>query len=213
VKKRIFPFIAALMMVFVWTVTARAQIMGDLPTFFDVFFDITYNPAAGTPYERGTLSGAFMLYYGSGNMYFPLAEPRPDPILLKSGESFFDVFRFDMGTITDGTSIYMSFNGGVFQPYTSDQIDYAYAFDVGTNSVESDPGVAPLIFLGNAGPDFLAEPRPDPFTLPIFAFASPGVQVGTLTVTDIAAVPEPGTLLLLVSGLAGLAVFRKRFKG
>jgi len=39
------------------------------------------------------------------------------------------------------------------------------------------------------------------------------IQLGTTEIIRLSQVPEPGTLLLMVSGLAGLAVFRKRFKG
>jgi len=53
--------------------------------------------------------------------------------------------------------------------------------------------------------------------MPLFAFASPGLQIGTLAVT-LQVVPEPGVLLVLASGLAGLAgtawrARRKHFVG
>jgi len=51
-------------------------------------------------------------------------------------------------------------------------------------------------------------PTPGPPELPLFAFSSPGTEVGSINF-DIAPVPEPSTLFLLGSGLGGLAMLRR----
>lgn len=51
-------------------------------------------------------------------------------------------------------------------------------------------------------------PDPGPPELPLFAFASPGTRVGTLTMAA-SQIPEPATLLLGLSGLAGLWATRR----
>jgi hypothetical protein len=75
-----------------------------------------------------------------------------------------------------------------------------YAFPTGTTLVDSDPGNAPLVLLGKVCASVFC-PSPGPPELPLFAFASPGTQIGALTLV-ITPVPEPAiwTLLLLAGG-------------
>lgn len=100
----------------------------------------------------------------------------------------------------DGVAIFGAYSGAVrlLNPDAADQP--VYAFPNGTTLIDSDPGDAPLVLLGEVCGSVFC-PDPGQSELPFFAFASPGTQIGTLTLA-IAAVPEPApwTLLLLVGG-------------
>ena len=75
-------------------------------------------------------------------------------------------------------ALFIRFDGGWLPP--PDDIYPAYAFGLGTTGVDAAPADAPYLFVGNVS---RADPVPTPVLLPIFGFASPGVQIGTLSVT------------------------------
>ena len=75
-------------------------------------------------------------------------------------------------------ALFIRFDGGLIPP--PDDTYPAYAFGLGTTGVDAAPADAPYLFVGIVS---LADPVPTPVLLPIFGFASPGVQIGTLSVT------------------------------
>mgnify|MGYP006314956741 FL=1 len=87
----------------------------------------------------------------------------------------------------------------------------AYAFPIGTAEgdgiVESDAGAAP--FLEPCEVVAGSIECPGSLELPLFAFASPGQQVGTLALL-LSPVPEPATAALLLAGLGPLAALGRR---
>ena len=127
------------------------------------------------------MSGSLTIYY------LDYRVDRLDPIPLATvawppnpcAGSVSDTLRFE-ADLLDTSNIYVSLTGDITFPPNPIRPAYpVYAFPEGTRAVAEDPGSKAPISLGTV--DYLSE-NPEPAGLPLFAFASPGVQVGGLVV-------------------------------
>ncbi len=176
----------------------------------DWSLDFSYPPnpcVAGSSLVSHGL-GLFAATEGDGER-LPLG-PEPGLPVLSCGASGGGVAVFDSD---DGTSIFAAYGGAVRFPTSGPPEQPVYAFPFGTADgdllVESNPGAAPVVPLGAVCGDLFC-PGPGSPALPLFAFASPGAQIGTLRVV-ITAMPEPATwTLLMLAGGAWWAGGRRR---
>lgn len=170
-------------------------------------YNLNYYPP--NPCVDSSLSSSIGIYdlTGDGSIFIP-SHGQPDT---SCGSSSSGAFSFD---VSPGALLYLSFEGAIQVPDPGPPDAPVFAFPNGTNEADEAvsimPSSAPLIFIGEVNLDGILIPNLGPQEFPLFAFSSPGTQVGSLTVAT-APVPEPGTLLLIGSGLAGLIAARKRF--
>lgn len=154
---------------------------------FDVSYTINYkppNPNCSETYlgdytlEGTELGGTLRVYYLD-----PLRDSI-DPIEIASlthppspcNGSSTGTLRFALDVRDPSTTqIYVSFGGDITWQSPGPPQRPVYAFPERTDAVSVEPTVAALIPLGGERP-----PNPN---LPLFAFASPGTNVGTLSVT------------------------------
>ncbi len=170
--------------------------LGRLEGDIDIFYTLTPPPDDMQPPpddQRVRLGHSNITSLGPGESFY--------------ADSFFDVF-FELSG-PDAIYLWTSFAGsGVSGPLDAPVFWTAFAFGPESPAPITTPpdDMRPVVFIGT-----LAHP-PDPgmpMVLPIYGFASPGTYIGSLEVA-VSNVPEPSTLLLLGSGMIGLAMTRFR---
>ena len=165
------------------------------------------------------LRGTFQLFYkiDRAGELIRASPGAPGVSAIGCGESATTGFSFDLGLERGATAtLFLSFEGalGLPNPGPPDmQAMPVYAFTMPSPGPPEapDPGppekpeATPLIELGEIS---FAAPNPGPPEMSLFAFASPGHVIGSIT-ANVRVVPEPASLLLLGIGLLSLISVRR----
>lgn len=165
--------------------------------------------------SRSTLGGALTFSYQQGRSGDPVAIPDSglpaiNNVACGSQSTGSFVFNLDLGV--DATTLFLAFDGLLTTP-ESELPTYAFLPE---SDVRTVPEAAPLLNLGeisvncsSLGPPEISCPNPGPPELLLYAFASPGHAMGSITV-NFTQVPLPPALLLSGSSLVGLVLMRRK---
>jgi hypothetical protein len=171
-------------------------------------FSYPPNPCIDGTFLVSNSLGLFANARDAGYVVSRVADPGPPD--LSCGASGGGSAWFDAEV---GTAIFGAYSGEVRIPSSDASDQPAYAFPPGTANgdrlVAGEPDAVPFVRLGAVCGNVFC-PSFGPPELPLFAFASPGKQIGTLALT-ITAMPEPAPwMLLLLAGGAWWAGGRLR---
>ena len=174
-------------------------------TLVSVDFSIAFSPPAGSNFATGELGGVLQLFVqtpGGAGLILPFGPALfpPDPIT--PGTTFHPPDPIHPpDPVAPGQILLFSFAGQVSYPPDPVEPDPVFAFPPDPVIPDGPPSVPPLITLGA----FSADLASLSVSGPLFAFASPGTQVGTYSVT-VQVVPSASTFWLVGIGLIALAI-------